>query len=287
MGDPAGFATERARCTVVYVAYRTPQLDLGWIAPDTEVIVVHNDDVMADAAHEQLKVINLRPGDNLGFGRGVNLAAEQATGDRLIVCNPDTELTAEHFAVLCDGPAAQITAVPLVDDDGTQAPVTNTYPSPVSWLALYLRLGSLAPLGSRRRRVLGPLTAFGRSQRDADEADRPGASVAAAHSLDDRWVSGAVFSIDRDRFRSVGGFSDRFFLYYEDIELCERLVDRFHDQHVVVASVTPGYHAVGASANDAHSVVETIRRTSALEYATGKRGLAWRIAALIGRSVRR
>lgn len=289
MGEPTGSADRRARCTVVYVAYRTPRLDLDWIDDGTEVIVVHNDEVMADASDERLKVINIRPGDNVGFGHGVNLAANHATGRRLLVCNPDTELDSIHFETLCDGPANQITAIPLVDDDGTIAPVTNSYPTPVSWLALYLRLGSLAPLGSRRRRLLGPLTAFGRSQRDADPITTPRTTTdgPAVHVLRDRWVSGAVFSIDRGRFLDVEGFSDRFFLYYEDVDLCERLGQRFPDQHVVVAPVAPGYHAVGGSAADAHSVVETIRRTSALEYASGKRGAMWRLAAFIGRAVRR
>ena len=31
------------RATAVYVAYRTPAIDMAWIPPGADVIVVHND----------------------------------------------------------------------------------------------------------------------------------------------------------------------------------------------------------------------------------------------------
>lgn len=38
------------------------------------------------------------------------------------------------------------------------------------------------------------------------------------------WVSGAVFLIDRIAFRAQGGFDPNLFLYFEEVELCNRLL---------------------------------------------------------------
>jgi GT2 family glycosyltransferase len=37
------------------------------------------------------------------------------------------------------------------------------------------------------------------------------------------WVAGMFIVFRSDAFRSVGGFDERYFLYYEDVDICRRL----------------------------------------------------------------
>ncbi len=45
------------------------------------------------------------------------------------------------------------------------------------------------------------------------------------------WVSGAVFLIKRQEFTKMGGFDEKFFLYYEEVDLCRRL--RKQGRHIL------------------------------------------------------
>lgn len=255
--------------TVVFVAYRTESIDCSWIPAEQPVIVVHNDDHLQPDRVDHQTTTHLHPGANIGFGAAVNLAADEAPTKRLVFCNPDTALTKAHWDALAGTPDEVVT-VPLVDDDGQQTSVVSPYWTPLALAVSTFRLGTkLAPLGSRRRQVFGKLApGWVRNQNQALQD-------AGSWSLDSRWVSGAVFSVDRERFRSVGGFDDRYFLYYEDTDLCHRLAESFPDMSVRLADCPPGIHAVGGSSGDRRSAVELLRRRAAVSYGATQDGLAW------------
>jgi GT2 family glycosyltransferase len=261
---------------VGYVAYGTRSIDAGWVPSDADVVVVHNDDLL-DRASVEATALHIDAGRNVGFGAAVNLALAHVSTDRVVLCNPDTVLTAEHCDALLEADVDEIVTVPLVAEDGVPTSVTSAYPTPLAHLASGLRLGRVVPRGSRARgvasRALGP---WGRAH--SASLQHP----SGAWPLSERWVSGAVLSVDTRRLRAIGGFDEGYFLYYEDVDVCARLARRYPMTRARVAPVTPGRHAVGGSSTGAPSgAAERARLDSAIRYAHAQTGPAWRTTATL------
>lgn len=164
---------------------------------DDELIVVDNDseDGTPDAVLELApRARVLRTGRNLGFAAGCNAGAAEATGDLLVVLNPD--------------------AAPLPGFGGAIRRPWLQGRGWAAWQAL------VADAGGTRINSAGNPVHFtgivwaGGHGRPIAEAP-PGAEVTA--------LSGACLAIPLRTWRQVGGFPERFFLYHEDVDLSLRL----------------------------------------------------------------
>lgn len=266
-----------AETTVVVVAYGNRSLDLSWVPRETPVVLVHNDESVTEISCGAAFLTHVRPGRNLGFGSGVNTALAHVQTPRVLLANPDTQLTPEHWALLDCGEADDVVTVPQHDDQGRPNSVVNPYPSPAALLAQAWRLGRWLPRGTRRRVLLARL--LGRQGAAHIELLTPGTARETERVLPLReyWVSGSLLSLDADRLRAVGGFSDEFFLYYEDVDVCARLASRFPQMRIRLRSgAGSALHTVGASVPTAGArKVSGIRRRSARSYAGGRQGTAW------------
>lgn len=131
-------------------------------------------------------------GRNEGYGRANNRGAAEARSRFLLICNPDVTVGESAVGALLDAaqafPNAGLWAPLIVEPDGRR------FVQPRSLLAP-------AHLNAARN-VLVP--------------EGP-ASIP--------FVSGACFMIERERFLAMGGFDLDIFLYYEDDDLCRRLMD--------------------------------------------------------------
>ncbi len=259
--------------TAVFVLYRTTTLELDEIPDAMPVVLVHNDCNLSPATVDRPHVTHLFASRNLGFGGGVDLALTGVATPRTIIVNPDAELTSAQWSALADGTTDELLTVALDDGHGSATSVINIYPTPLGHLLSGYRVGRFIPRGTRLRAALSRLAGrYGRRNAESLEL-RSG-----RWPLDERWASGAVLSVDTERLRSVGGFDTGYFLYYEDVDLCRRLADRYPAMELVLLDERPASHAVGGSAAPG-SEVERHRLTSAVRYASMQDGMAWGITA--------
>ncbi|MEQ8840565.1 MAG: glycosyltransferase family 2 protein [Acidimicrobiales bacterium] len=203
--------------------------------PDLELIVVDNDsadDTLAVARGVAPHATLLTTGGNCGFATGVNAGAEHATGDVLVLLNPDAVATAEGLRRLaaCVRRGAAIAAPRITDERGTTTRSVRKRPTVRDQFVV---AGGL-------HRLVDSL--------DPDDDD--GASTTDAEMTVDV-VSGACFATGLERFRELGGLDERFFLYAEEVDYCARVADAggqiVYDPQVAVA------HIGGASAEQVES----------------------------------
>ena len=156
---------------------------------------------------------------NVGFGRGCNLGAEHAETEFLLFLNPDAAVTAEAIRtlerLLDENPRAGIVA-PAIFEEERGLQTAGGIPSPVCVIT------GRAPAG---RRVIEP----------------------GGDAFETNWVCGAVFMIRRTLWEQLGGFDPRFFLYFEETDLCLRA----HKAGVAIMAVGEAVatHVGGASAS--------------------------------------
>jgi N-acetylglucosaminyl-diphospho-decaprenol L-rhamnosyltransferase len=262
------------RATTVYVAYRTSAIDTAWIPEDSDVIVVHNDESLDWRRCGHPRTRHIHPGRNLGFGAGVNAALALVQTPRLLICNPDTRLRREHWTALAQGAPDELTTVALVDGNGRPTSVVNRYPTPVTLLLMGYRLGRVLRRDSGLRRRLEPLLGRWGTAHAQIRQIRSG-----SWPLADHWLSGAVFSVDTARLRTVGGFDPGYFLYVEDIDLSARLAARFPEMRIHMVSTDPGEHGVGGSATGRaeRAAVDRHHLASVRRYGRSQPGLKWRL----------
>jgi GT2 family glycosyltransferase len=176
-----------------------------------QVIVVDN--ASADGSAEMVEqefqnVLLVRSEINLGFGPANNLGFQSANGRYVVLLNSDaflTEGSLERSVARMDAnPGVGLGGGRLTGRDGSWQPSARMFPTVFSDL---LVLSGLAARFPRSR-------FFGR-------ADRTWASPMEAAEVD--WVPGAYSIVRAEVLESIGLFDSRFFLYYEEVDLCKRI----------------------------------------------------------------
>lgn len=135
-----------------------------------------------------------------GFGANHNAALQLASGLYFCVMNPDIRLPRNPFPCLLEELAAGRGAViaPIsCSPEGHSEDSVRYFPTPVSLFKKALRMG------------------------DGRYTFQIGDTTFAAD-----WVGGMFMLFNAADFRSVDGFDEGFFLYYEDVDICARLWGR-------------------------------------------------------------
>ena len=176
-----------------------------------ETVVVDNGsrDGSADMVVAEFpETILIRSDINLGFGNGNNLALNHATGRYLVLLNSDALLEppalSDALAHMEASAKVGMGGGLLLAPDGSWQPSARRFPSLLDEL---LNLTGLAAKFPHSR-------FFGRF-------DRTWADPNMESDVD--WVPGAFAIIRRDLIAKIGFFDPRFFLYYEEVDLCRRI----------------------------------------------------------------
>ena len=177
----------------------------------TELIVVDNAsrDGSADmVAAEFPEAVVVRSETNLGFAAANNLGFARAQGRYVVLLNSDAFLTPSALPLSLEKmdshPRCGFAGGRLVGRDGAWQPSGRLFNSPLNDFLAISGLAASHPTS----------TFFGRF-------DRTWADPMVAAEVD--WVPGAYAIIRREALEQVGFFDERFFLYYEEVDLCRRV----------------------------------------------------------------
>jgi N-acetylglucosaminyl-diphospho-decaprenol L-rhamnosyltransferase len=230
------FGDDLAVVTVTYSPGETLEtfLDSAGKATSRPFHVVLADNGSTDGAPERAAqrdgVSLLRIGENVGYGTAVNRGVAELGPEVgwVVVANPDIEWHPgsldELLAAAQRWPRAGALGPLIREPDGAVYPSARLLPS----LGRGIGHAVLSPFFPGNRWS----TAYRQS-------------AAAPSERTAEWLSGSCLLVRRVAFESIEGFDSRYFMYFEDVDLGERLGRAgWHNVYVPTAEVTHlGGHA--------------------------------------------
>ena len=173
--------------------------------PTVETWVVDNasGDGSADVVASEFPGVHLiRNPENVGFARACNQALDHATGDPLLLLNPDTEIPPGSLAALTQvfsrHPNAGAAGFALRGPEGLPQPGCLSFPT-----VLNTALESFGLHRAGLRLGIGSPASAPTPREGEGEVD---------------WVAGAFFAITRAALERVGGLSPESFMYGEEMD---------------------------------------------------------------------
>lgn len=149
-----------------------------------------------------------------GFGANHNSALERSGNGLFCIVNPDIRMSSDPFPML-----TLVVANPRV---GVVAPTVRAHDLSIE---------------DHARPFPNIFTLIGKAFGHRPRVAQPPGLV--EYRVD--WVAGMFMLFRSDTLRSVDGFDEKFFLYYEDVDLCARIGDRGFE--VVVCTAATVIHS--------------------------------------------
>lgn len=233
-------------------------------ASSLPVRVVISDNASTDGSLEGLGtregVEILRNGRNLGYGAAANRGAAGGDERWLVIANPDVALTPGALDALVAAserwPQGGAFGPAILSPDGSLYPSARMLPS----------LGR--GIGHATLGWVWPGNPWSTAYRN--DARTP-------HEGPVGWLSGSFLLLDRAAFDAVGGFDENYFMYFEDVDLGDRLGRAgFANVYVPSAKVLHvGGHSTTADASSSALMARTHHQSAYRYLADRHQGLRW------------
>lgn len=155
-----------------------------------------------------------------GFGANHNAAFGRTVAPFFCVLNPDIRIESDPMPALLSvfaDSSVGVVAPRIVNPLGAVEDSARVFPTPAGIIRKAL-FGSSGARFSENGKIFHP-----------------------------DWVAGMFMMFRADVFRALGGFDDNYFLYYEDVDLCWRLVRRG-----LRPAVLPGVQAIHDARRSSH-----------------------------------
>ena len=257
--------------SIIIVNYNTKQLTLDCLKSiydhtteiDFEIIVVDN--ASSDNSVEAIKatyplVKVIEPNENLGFGRANNLGAKYAKGEYLFLLNSDTLLIENSIKKLYDFYIENqgklhigVLGCTLVNKDLNFIHSGGDFPT--IWRYIFDN-----PL-----RVLNKIF-------------KTNKSTFKKFSYNDTltkvdMVTGADMFLSKKSFDKVGGFDERFFLYYEETDMEYKLMKLGYSHYIT--NITKIIHLEGGSMSYSNWKRKIVQNSQTLYFKLNHSHLFW------------
>jgi N-acetylglucosaminyl-diphospho-decaprenol L-rhamnosyltransferase len=210
------------RCSVIVVTYNS-SASIGaclqaLASEDCEIVVVDNASQDDTAARVQQAAVNhplqlLRISRNLGFGAAANHGARAASGDVLLVLNPDAIAepgSVDRLVQCMTANGADAAGGALLESDGEPARGFAFRRLPTLWALIFeaTLVNRMWPGNPVNRRYRCLDADYSRTQ----QVEQP---------------AGACLAVTRKAWDEISGFDEQFFpVWFEDVDLCQRLLAR-------------------------------------------------------------
>lgn len=207
------------KLSIIIVAYHNEDTIVPCLASIRDRTTVPFETIVVDNSNDSLtarqvkafqagyptgQVRLLETGENIGFARGCNEGARSAQGDFLMFLNPDTVLVNDAGRLLTDFMESHRRALivgPMVLDECGQ--VTRTCRNLPTLFRVFMDATGLDSLTGGYKLLRFPHT----------EARAVGQII------------GACLVIGHGSFDFFNGFDERFFIFFEEVDLCKRALD--------------------------------------------------------------
>lgn len=215
-----------------------------------EVILVdnHSRDADDDALRRRFRDFRLiLNASNRGFGTACNQGMRLARGRHIALVNPDMVLQPDCLRRLSEylntHPVVAAAGPQLLGDDGRVQPSCRRIPTLYHIFCESTGLARLAP----RSRLFGGYRMTYWAHDEEREVEQ---------------VMGACLVARRDVLERIGYFDERFFMYYEEVDLCKRLRDAGYAIMFVPEARAVHHEGRSALTDKANALIEFYRSRS-------------------------